>query len=73
MASPGIAYQQVVGRVMPPAFADVFVIAALDVWATGTVGDDGRVKRPPQLRECECKNKEIQFFVTQMVLVPSKI
>ena len=58
---------------MPPAFADVFVIAALDVWATRTVGDDGRVESPPQLQECEGKDKEIQLLVTQMVLVPSKI
>ena len=46
-----ITYQQVVGREMLPAFADVLVIAALDVWASGAVGDDGRVERPPQLRE----------------------
>ena len=37
------------------AFADVFVIAALDVWATGAVGDDGSVERVAHLRYYESK------------------
>ena len=46
-----MAYQEVVGRVMFPAFTDILVIAALDIWATGAIGDDGSVERLPKLRE----------------------
>ena len=60
-------YQEIVWRVMLLAFADVFVIAALDVWATGAVGDDGRVERVAHLRYYCYESKQLlvdKFFLT---------
>ena len=49
------------------AFADIFVIAAFDVWATGAVGDDGRVERVAHLRYYYYESKELlvdKLFLT---------
>ena len=62
-----LTYQEIVWRVVLLAFADVSVIAALNVWATGAVGDDGRVERVAHLRYYCYESKQLlvdKFFLT---------